>query len=457
MEVVRLAHAGLVVGTARARCLIDPVFAEPFEGGVNRFEPPVQIDARAVAAAASLVVLSHEHMDHFCVRSLAQVPRDRPVLYPAGAALIADALAALGFADARPVVPGQVVRWADLTLVFTPSNVGFPEVGVLIGADGAWFWNCVDTETTEAAYALVAAHAPRLDLMFANFQALAEEELACDGLGAAFPIERYAQRLRAVVEARPAVVVPASCGYAFAHAPWLDTRGFPIGEDEFVRDVGAIAPAVRAVRVPPGARIEVATGAIHDDARGWVARGAPTTSLDWRPDHGVAPLTDDDPYRRGTAALVAASAALLDGEFLAALGAPALARWRARLAAAGVVWQLDVVFPDGHRRSRWLDLAAPAAWLARAPQPPKLITAIAASTLVGLACGEATPYRALFTRRVVLKLYAPTPWGVERVGTLADEPVARVLFPGANRRFVDAELARLGLAARPPWRRRALG
>jgi hypothetical protein len=43
---------------------------------------------------------------------------------------------------------------------------------------------------------------------------------------------------------------------------------------------------------------------------------------------------------------------------------------------------------------------------------------------------------------VVVKLYAATPWGVQMIGSLADEPVGKVLFPGANRRFVDAELQR---------------
>lgn len=444
MEVVRLGHAGLVVNSRDTRCLMDPVFADPFEGGINRFEPPVEIDGAAVAAACDLVVLSHEHMDHFCVRSLAQIPRDRPIIFPRGATLIEHALDVLGFFDRRPVTPGESMNYRDLRLVFTPSDVGFPEVGILVGADGRWLWNCVDTEIGERAFAVVAEHVPRLDLMLANFQTLAEEELGCDALGSAFPYQRYALRLRTVIETGPRFVVPAACGYAYAHAPWLDSRGFPISEEEFLRDVAVVAPDSVGVKVPPGAVIDVATGAVHAEANGWVRTQPARTSLDWRPDHGVPALSDDDPYGHGSAALVRDTNALLDRGFLERMVMPQFTQWRQRMAAAGVVWRLEVVAPCGQRITRWLDLACPTRWLTSEPEPPKLITAITASTLVGLSRGEATPYRALFTRRVVIKLYAPTRWGVDTIGTLADEPVGRILFPGANRRFVDAELQRIG-------------
>ena len=455
MEVVRLGHAGIVVVAGNTRCLMDPVFTDPFEGGINRFEPPVEIAAAAVASACDLVVLSHEHMDHFCVRSLAQVRRDRPVVYPNGAKLIEHALDALGFFDLRPVVPGQRMDFGDLTLLFTPSEVGFPELGILASAGGRWLWNCVDTEIGEHALAMVAAQVPRLDLMLANFQTLAEEELGCDALGAGFPYRRYARRLRTVADLAPRFVVPAACGYAYAHAPWLDTRGFPIGEDEFLRDVAMIAPDTCGVSLPPGSIINVATGAVRSEPGGWVRRRPATTSLTWRPDRGVPTLSDDDPYGHGAQSLICDAHALLDGDFLELLSTPQLAQWRRRLAAAGVVWRLEVVAPRGQGITRWLDLASPTHWLAAEPQPPKLITAITASTLVGLSRGEATPYRALFTRRVVVKLYMPTRWGVDSIGSLADEPVGKVLFPGANRRFIDAELERIGVTGIPRMHRRS--
>lgn len=450
MRIRRLAHAGLLIETAHTRCLMDPLLFEPFEAGINRFEPPLRIDVAAVAARAGFVMLSHEHMDHFCVRSLDRVARDRLVVYPAGATLIEHALLALGFRDLRPVVPGQTLQIADLQLTFTPSNVSFPEIGVLAGAAGLWFWNCVDTDATEAAFGLVAARTSRLDLMFANFQVLAEEELGCDGLGSAFPAERYAQRLRAVVEANPRVAVPASCGYSYATQPWLNQRGFPVCEEDFIHDIATIAPATSGVRVAPGAVIDVASGAVHDDELGLVERGLSTLSLDWRPDHGVPPLRDDDPCGHGTPALRTQVAAVLHERFPRGLHEPSLRRWRERLAAASLVWQLVVVYPDGSRDERWLDFAAPTAWLTAPPRPVRLVTSICASTVVGLCNGEATPYRALFTRRVVLRLYQATRWGLQRTGTLADEPMARVLFPGANRRFVDAQLRRLGYAPEAP-------
>ncbi|MET0648655.1 MAG: hypothetical protein ABW208_18750 [Pyrinomonadaceae bacterium] len=447
MNVYKIGHASLIVEARGARCLMDPVFFEPFECGVNCFEPPIRIDPNGVQGAYNLVVISHEHGDHFCIRSLNLLERRCPVVFPRGCGLIARALEAMGFQELWPVTPGQIMGFNDLELTFTPSNVVFPEMGVLFSHAGRHVWNCVDTEFDQRAFSLVRQRAGRLDLMFAQYQALIEEELGCDALGGSFPYKRYAMNLNAVTEANPRCVVPSSCGYRYCAQPWQNQRGFPISERQFLEDVRTLLPGTQALSLPQGGVINAEDFVIRENALPWVERidEAPAASLDWRPDLGVPSLQDEDPYEHGAEALRREVGAFLKGEFLRELMSPSVREWRERLAAAGVVWQLEVVYPNGEIEESWLDFAQPSsAWLTGAPRTPKIITSICASTLVGLRSGEVTPYRALFTRRVVLKLYALSPGGLRRIGALADEPIGRLLFPTANLRHVDAELKRLG-------------
>lgn len=446
MNVYRLAHAGLLVEAGALRCLIDPVLIDPFECGWNRFEPPVRIDPSGLEDRYDVIVLSHEHMDHFCVRSLSLLDRSRPVVFPVGCVLIEHALTRLGFRTLVQVRPGETVPVRGAELTFTPSDVTFPEMGVLFSAAGEHVWNCVDTEIGERALSLVASRAGRVDVMLAQYQALVEEELGVDALGASFPYAVYSARLRAVIEANPRCVVPSSCGYRYSSESWQNHRGFPVTEEEFLADVHAIRPNIAGIRLPPGAVLNTTDLGVQEKALPFVQPLEPSQLdvLEWRPDLGVPFLRDDDPYCHGTEVLRRNIGLVLDGEFLVALTHAHLRDWQTRLAAAGVVWQLDLVYPDGTVDQRWLDFAEPVPrWLQRAPRAPKIVTSVCASTVAGLQSGEVTIYRAIMTRRVALKLYVPSIRGVERVGTVADDPLARVMFPGANRRYINAELDRL--------------
>src|SRR5687768_9778493 len=101
MRVHRIGHATVLVEAAGLRVLMDPILIEPFEGGTNRFEPAIDLDGDALARVCDVVIISHEHGDHFCVPSLNRIDRTRPVVYPAACALIERALLALGFRDLR--------------------------------------------------------------------------------------------------------------------------------------------------------------------------------------------------------------------------------------------------------------------------------------------------------------------------------------------------------------------
>jgi UDP-MurNAc hydroxylase len=449
MVIRKLAHAGVIVQTRRIACLMDPVLTDPFENGVNTFDPPVELLPDAVAGCYNALVISHEHMDHFCVRTLARLDRTRPVFFPARCGLLRLALERLGFSNLHGVSAGETVELEDLTVTFTPSATSIPELGAIFASQTHSLWNAVDTVVDESAISLIRARRSRVDLMLASYQPMIEGPLAFDGLGAPFPFDHYGANLRTVIEVAPHCVVPSACGYRYSLETWKNHRGFPIHEDDFIRDLAIAAPGIRAMKLAPGAAIDLADDfRVHTDSLPFLKarRAEAPNGTTWRPDLGIPALVDDrlddlavDRRRRQVAAL-------LSGDLLSRLMEDGLAGWRQRMARGEVVWQLEVVYADGQREAHYLDLRAdPPQWLDHAPPlSPKMVTSIGASTLIGLADGRVNSYRAGHCKRSVLRLYYPTKWGVERFGGPGDEPLARTLLPLADRRFVERELEALG-------------
>lgn len=449
MRVGKLGHASLVVSEGRVTCLMDPVFIDPFEGGANRMDPPVEWDVEGAARACDLVVLSHAHMDHFCVRSLDHLRRDVPVLYPSGEALIAHALEQLGFSRAQPVSPGERVSVGDLALYPTASRAGFPEMGMLFQGKRSSFWNMVDSVADDQVVDAVRALVGRPDLVFAKFQPLVENELIVNALGSDFPVAKYSALLRNVWNVRPRCAAPSSCGYRYARAPWLNDRGFPVTDAQFGRDVTAGDPSIKVLTVPHGGAVEVDAPDMHVEPDGvpFVRRvGARLVpSFDWRPERGVPALADDNAGGDAPDALRKRVADWLDRELIGHLKQQPVA-WLERMARHAVDWRLEVVYPVGPADVRALDFSD----LGRGWGPPtpetfyKLHTSIAASAIAGLLDGTKNAYSLTFNDiRVMERLYSVTRDGASRFGSLEDEPMMRVLCDGADERFVERQLTQL--------------
>jgi L-ascorbate metabolism protein UlaG (beta-lactamase superfamily) len=447
MDVLRLAHAGIVVSAQGFRCLMDPMLHEPFEAGANLFEPPVAIDP-ALAAGCDALILSHAHGDHFAVASLVHLPRTMPVFYPAGDPLIPLALKRLGFEQMTPVSPGQTWALGPLLCTFTASEVPFAEMGVLFEHDGQTLWNCVDCVLGDRAFAAVAARTGALDVMLVPYQPLIEEPLWCDALGAGFPHDAYRGTLEAVRRAAPRCAVPSSCGYRYADAG-LDARGFPVTEDEFLGDLALFAPEVAGCRLPPGTALACDELVLREEIPGAFERARAADRIErreWAPERGMPLLQDANPQGYKLADLRATVRGWLNGACL-----DGLARggdWQARLAQARAVWRLEIVYPDGEHEVRFLDFAAAPSWVPTPARVPQIRTTVPASTVAGLLDGSTSTYRALFTRRVATKLRWVEAGRLTSWNGLADEPLGRLLFPEADRRHLEHELRRFGYGQR---------
>jgi hypothetical protein len=456
MNVARIGHASLVVSTRQVRCFMDPILVSPFEAGFIEFDPPLAIDARAFARErCDVLIVSHAHLDHFCVRSLDRFHRDCVVLHPSGSDVIASALRRLGFPNVHALGAGEQIRAGDLTICATPSKVDFPEMGILFrsrGVDGSrartrTVWNMVDSAVDDAGREIVRAFTKRVDLLLAGHNPLLGASLSRGALGADFPFEHYGQLLRNVFDIRPRCVVPGSCGFR-TREPWVNDRYFPMTEAQFLADVGAVDPSIARRLLPPASSVRVGGSfPVRERALRFVRlrSRAKVPAHDWRPDWGVPRLVDRNPRDHATATLRARVRAYLANDLFRALQTPSHALWRERMARHDVLWRLEVVYPGGEVDARMLDFRRRRlAW--RAPQAgdfAKITTTVAASAIIDLLDGTTVPMNVLLGGlRTVHRVYEPFRGGVRDMG--GDDPLARALYPGADERHVDRELRALG-------------
>ena len=157
-----LGHSTVYLEIGGQRVLTDPVLFERItilQRVVRPLDPAHYRDV-------DVVLISHLHLDHLDLRSLALLGRHLPLLVPAGSGAW---LQRQGFADATELRPGDVFRLGDLRITATPAvHDGFRPpfgpravaLGYLLEGDEAAVYFAGDTDVFPA----MAELAPRLDL-----------------------------------------------------------------------------------------------------------------------------------------------------------------------------------------------------------------------------------------------------------------------------------------------------
>jgi L-ascorbate metabolism protein UlaG (beta-lactamase superfamily) len=113
-RVTYLGHATTLVELDGMRLLTDPVL-RPRVAHLRRSGPaPVPLEADAI-------LVSHGHLDHLDLRSLALLSRRTPVVCPWG---LGHRLRARGFADVREVVAGELVELGPVRVETTHAEHG---------------------------------------------------------------------------------------------------------------------------------------------------------------------------------------------------------------------------------------------------------------------------------------------------------------------------------------------
>ena len=356
MKVTLLGHASVLVEMDGARALMDPVFEDPFEEGAVVSCPRRKIDVTRLGPI-DLLVLSHAHLDHFDIASLAKVPRSCDVLCPKDHAILY-VLAQLGFTRVHDSDAMTHIKFPAYEILTTRSHVSnVIEFGVVFKDKSGTFWNQVDTVLKPETIAATKAQVGDIDLLFAMYASQNFEFFASRGLG--FPHATHAMNLGNAAAIAPRMVVPGSAGFRFADAvEWCNAFLFPVSRERFVTDLARVAPALRTQIANPGDMFEIDRGVVrHLAGASNVATmlEEDTARLRFDPTAAVPPLRDPNPDGYSEERIAKTVAECVEGltTFLRAAYAGRGDEVVEQYRTLGATYALGVVFPDGHE-TRWL-------------------------------------------------------------------------------------------------------
>lgn len=318
MKVSLLGHASVLVEMKAVRCLMDPVFQDPFEDTAVVSCPRRTIALDAIPRI-DLLVISHAHLDHFDIPSLAHLaktsrgcdvvcPKDHTIVY---------ALERLGFTKIHPEAPNKHFKFAGYELLTTHSNVtNVVEMGIVFKDRSGTFWNQVDTVISPETAKQTVAQVGAIDLLFAMYASQNFDFFASRGTG--FPEKMHALNLANVMAIRPRLTVPGSAGFRFGGAgmEWCNAFLFPMARERFVTDLARLAPELPTRIANPGDVFELDGKQLeHRPAASPIARMVEddTHLLRFDPTAAIPALADPNPRGLSTAALRAGVDGCLDG------------------------------------------------------------------------------------------------------------------------------------------------
>ncbi len=454
MKVTLLGHASVLVEMQGARCLMDPVLSDPFEDGAVVSCPRREIRLDQLPPI-DVIILSHSHLDHFDIPSLARLPRQCDVLCPKDRA-IGYALKELGFTRIRETDPMTSIVFPTHELMTTHSNVSnVVEFGVVFKDRTGTFWNQVDTVLAPATLQGVKQRHPRIDLLFAMHASQNFGFFESKGLG--FPYKMHEMNLNTVLSIRPGLTVPGSAGFRFCGPiEWCNSFLFPVSREQFVADLLQLAPDLQTCIANPGDVFEIDRGKVRHlpgASKVAVMLEQDTTHLRFDPTAPVPPLSDPNPdgysqerLHKAAEECIAGLAEFVRGAYQS--GDSVVDEYRRLLA----VYAVGIVFPDGQEQWHHFRLAADAMQLDKsaAPAPAHSVHRIAASALAAwMARKKSYFYLRAFSRKFTT-LYALS----QAAGSVTVEPkeVADLLGHYLQWKAKGADMAlkqRLDHALRP--------
>jgi glyoxylase-like metal-dependent hydrolase (beta-lactamase superfamily II) len=255
MQLTFVGHASWLVRSGKTSLLTDPTLGTAFTSGVWEVSPTRRV-ALARLPKLDAIFISHAHRDHFDLATLARLRRTCRVFCPADPEILY-ALERLGFKDVVQVSAWSFHTLGTLELLFTPSEVRFPELGLLVSDGEVACWNQVDTEVGLETLERVREKLGPLDLVAHGYQPMLELA-ALEAQRTDFPYEAYRAILHRARLLAPRALVPASSGERVTGSgAWLNAYKFPVSRERFVRDLASLLPDTRTFVPNPGDVLDV--------------------------------------------------------------------------------------------------------------------------------------------------------------------------------------------------------
>lgn len=417
MKIHMIGHASIFVETQDHAILMDPVLWDPHQEGLFDVCPKREVLHERLPPFDFLII-SHKHLDHFDIRTLAFLPKTVSVLIPQDE-LIEKCLRKLGYERIFKMNDFSEIK-AGATRIFTTQSANkVPEFGVILADESGVFWNQVDTDVRRDTADFVLSRFPKIDFLLASWQPMMELSYQLNK-SMAFPYEVYGQMLDNVRLIKPKALAPGANGFKYiGGSSWLNRVVFPVTREQFCRDVSRLRPDLNGniFQLDPGDVFSLSGEEfkVQPGASSFVRKiGGDREELDFSPVMVGQDLADEAQQDVAPEVLREAIYEEVETHLLAFIDArPSLFtehyRWK-------VIYQMTVVFPDGVEK--WsFDFSAAKVQMRRGRNPlANFHTFMTASSLYGLLNGTKGWDNAMiggYYRRFN-KIYAITDFGLVR-------------------------------------------
>lgn len=242
MEIHMIGHASIFVETQDCKILMDPVLWDPHAEGIEDVCPKREV-IHELLPEFDLLIISHRHLDHFDIRSLAYLPKTVDVLIP-NDKVIENCLRKLGYSQIYYLRDFSEVKLGETTLLATRSENRVPEHGIVFADQSGVCWNQVDTLVNLDTIRFVKSHYPQIDLLLAGWQPMLETNYQ-DNQSLSFPYSEYNQLLAQINIIRPKAIAPGANGFKLINgSSWLNQIAFPVTREQFCKDVKMVYPEI---------------------------------------------------------------------------------------------------------------------------------------------------------------------------------------------------------------------
>jgi UDP-MurNAc hydroxylase len=353
MRATLVGHACWLFETAAGCFLMDPVLFDPFEEGTVTSCPRRVVQLEQLPALQGLIV-SHRHLDHFDLPSLAVLDRRLPVFCPDDPFLLYG-LQRLGFCDIHRLAPFVAQQIDGLRLLPTPSlNRDVLEYGLVVQDETGVIFNQVDTFLAADTIQRLHREVGQVDVHLAMY---ASQHFDLFESKRASTAALHGINLHTVSHLAAGCVVPAAAGFRFADdLAWLNRHVFPVSRTKFVQDLHQVDPALRVAEVNPGDTLVVKQGQVdvHRQVAAYVTMLEDDTHLlAYDASAPIPALEDRNPAGYGRQGLREFAQGVVEvglPQYLA-LGIATREQVAMQYLRYGAVYQVAVVFPDGAQRS----------------------------------------------------------------------------------------------------------
>jgi UDP-MurNAc hydroxylase len=263
MQIDLIGHATLFIETQDCKILMDPVLWDPFCEGLNESCPKREVMTEELSDFDFLVI-SHRHLDHFDIRSLAYLPKTVDVLIPQDK-LIEDCLRQLGYSHIYPLGEFTKIRSGSTTLMTTRSEVRVPEFGMVFADDSGVFWNTVDTYFAPETIQTVRASFPEIDFLLTTWHISMEGKFQ-HNQNISFPFELYGYLFNLISLVQPKAIAPGAQGFKYiGESAWQNQIVFPVTRERFCHDLKTAFPelAENIFQIDPGDILTFDGGEYH--------------------------------------------------------------------------------------------------------------------------------------------------------------------------------------------------